>query len=312
MLLSRSQDGAAIGGEMIGSIPFRVAVLLGDRAERREQAAAGDKQWVDRSNTYWRGDQQNRDPQRGQAQHRQGLARDRHATASVFCAFSLNKIIDGTDPEPASGEPGEPGPSQRDVLEYCSALIPIELQADRAASAEKIRVAAAQIVEAQIEQRRLKPFENGAADKTISGAVNDRNPATPVVGGLKRRVFGEVSLARQFELREYRPADNVHASSVGSCDKACEPFAAGKFVIIDHRKISCLREELARRGEGAIDRHTVAGPRFENAETQQRTALDELCRHGRTLTVGGVVLHDDTAEVELCPLLGQRLKRAPQ
>ena len=108
---------------MIGSIPFGVAVLLGDRAERREQAAAGDKQWMDRSNRYRRGDQQNWDPQRGQAQHRQGLASDRHATAAVFRAFSLNKIIDGTDPEPASGEPGEPGPSQRDMLEYCGALI---------------------------------------------------------------------------------------------------------------------------------------------------------------------------------------------
>jgi hypothetical protein len=136
---------------MVGSIPLGVKVLLGERAERREQAAAGNKQWVDRSNRYWRGDKQNWDPQRGQAQDRQGLASDRQATASVFRAFSLDKVIDGTDPEPASDEPREPGPSQGNTLEYCGALIPVELQADRAASAEKIRVAAAQIVEAQIE-----------------------------------------------------------------------------------------------------------------------------------------------------------------
>lgn len=38
------------------SIPFGIAVLLWDRAERREQAAAGDKQRVDRSDSYRRGD----------------------------------------------------------------------------------------------------------------------------------------------------------------------------------------------------------------------------------------------------------------
>ena len=83
---------------MIGSIPFGVAVLLRDRAERREQAAAGDKQWVDRSNRYRRGDKQNWDPQRGQAKDRQGLASDRHAIAAVFRALSLDKVIDGADP----------------------------------------------------------------------------------------------------------------------------------------------------------------------------------------------------------------------
>src|SRR5215471_12742036 len=204
---------------MIGSIPFGIAVLLGDRAERSEQPAAGDKQRVDRSNRHRRGDQQKGDTQRGQAQERQGLASDRHATANACRAFPLDKIVDGADPDPASGEPGEPGPSRRDMLEDGGALIPVELQPDRAASAEKIRVAAAQIVEAQIEQRRLQPLEDGSADEAISGAVNDRNLAAPVVGWIKRRVFGEVSLARQLEPRKYGTADNVRAAPLGGLDK---------------------------------------------------------------------------------------------
>ena len=171
-----------------------IPVLLGERAERSEQAATGDEQRMDRSNRYRRGDKQNRDTQQGQAQDRKGLASDRHATAGVFRAFSLDKIIDGTNPDPAGGEPGEPRPSQGNILEYGGALVPVELQADRAASGEKISVAAAQIIEAQIKERRLQPLENGAADEAISGAVNHRNFTAAVVGWMKRRVFGEVRL----------------------------------------------------------------------------------------------------------------------
>ena len=121
-----------------------------------------------------------------------------------------------------------------------------------------------------------------------------------------------MSLARQLELREYGTADNIRTAPVGSLDKACKPLAAGKLVIIDHCQIACMRKGVPRRCERAVDRHAVATPRLENAETEQQTALDELRRHRRTLAIPAVILHDDAAEAELGPLIGERPKSAPQ